>query len=291
MTELWVKQSQVKKEELLLLQRTFQNKPLSIRFFDDFNKQYFDFFGEVEQFQHLYFFYLKLQAMVCSRFQRVLFVDDDAFLLQDPRVVVESKLTRKTGVLFWHDIYGIHHDNPIWQVLDIRPRAGLAGESGVVFLDKAIAWQALYLAAFMNNKQNIFQRMLWGDKDTFFLACERFGIPYSFVPYPPYSIGYSKWSQIAFLQSDTNGIPFFIHIVSGKEYDRGYLDITNFETILVYDPDNAHMGTSRIGAYFTARKEKGGWSKYVSAQAIGNVHKFIGKAYQLAFKELNTLSP
>ena len=290
-TELWLKRSQTRNEELLLLERTFHNKPLTIRFFDDFDKQYFGFFGKAHKFNRLYHFYLKLQAMVCSQFQRVLLVDDDAFLLQDPRVVIESKLAQQTGTLFWHDMHAIHHDNLIWQVLDVPPREGLAGESGVVFLDKEVAWQALYLAAFMNNKQSIFNRMLWGDKDTFFLACERLGIPYSFVPYPPYSIGYSRWSQIAFLQSDTHGVPFFIHLVSGKRYSSSLFGFEQFETILTYDPDKAHLCGGLIGSLFTVCKEKGGWSRYVSTRAIGNVHKFIGKAYRTASQELNTIPP
>ena len=290
-TELWLKRSQTRNEELLLLERTFHNKPLTIRFFDDFDKQYFGFFGKADKFNRLYHFYLKLQAMVCSQFQRVLLVDDDAFLLQDPRVVIESKLAQQTGTLFWHDMHAIHHDNLIWQVLDVPPREGLAGESGVVFLDKEVAWQALYLAAFMNNKQSIFNRMLWGDKDTFFLACERLGIPYSFVPYPPYSIGYSRWSQIAFLQSDTHGVPFFIHLVSGKRYSSSLFGFEQFETILTYDPDKAHLCGGLIGSLFTVCKEKGGWSRYVSTRAIGNVHKFIGKAYRTASQELNTIPP
>ena len=285
-----MKQSQIRKEELLLLERTFHGKPLSIRFFDDFDTQYFGFFGKVEEFQRLRFFYLKVQAMVCSQFQRVLFLDDDAYLLQDPRVVVESKEARETGTLFWHDMYAIHRDNLIWQVLNIPPLDGLAGESGAVFIDKERAWQALYLAAFMNNKQSIFHRMVWGDKDTFFLACERLGIPYSFAPYPPYSIGYSRWSQIAFLQSDTHGVPFFIHIVSGKNYDGGALEVNKFGTILTYDPDNAHL-CSYGGALFEACKERGGWSKYVSTRAIGNVHKFIGRAYETASRELKAIPP
>ena len=274
-----------------MLERTFHGKPLTIRFFDDFDKQYLDFFGKVEKFRHLHFYYLKVQAMVCSRFQRILFIDEDAFLLQDPLVVIESKLAQQTGTLFWHDMYGIHHDNLIWQVFDISPHDGLAGESGVVFMDKERTWHALYLAAFMNNKQSIFHRMVWGDKDTFFLACERLGIPYSFVPYAPYSIGYSRWSQISFLQSDTNGVPFFIHIVSGKNCFDGPLEINKFRTILAYDPENAHLCTNGRSALFQACKEKGGWSQYVSTRVIGNVHKFIGNSYQTASRELNAIFP
>lgn len=284
-----MKQSQTREEDVSLLERTFHNKQLMIKYFDDYDEQFFGFFGQVDKFNHLYYFYLKLQAMVCSQFQRVLLVDDDAFILQDPHVVVESKLAQQTGTLFWHDMYAIHPDNPIWKILGVPPHDGLAGESGVVFLDKSIAWKALYLAAFMNTKQSIFSRMLWGDKDTFFLACKCLGIPYSFVPYPPYSVGYSKWSQIAFLQPDTEGVPFFIHLVSAKEYDGGHLEINKFDSILTYDPDNAHLCTPWRGAIFSACKEKGGWSNHVSTQAIGNVHKFIGRAFQVASNELKTI--
>ena len=272
-----------------MLERTFHGKPLTIRFFDDFDKQYFDFFGKVETFQRLYFYYLKVQAMVCSRFQRVLFIDEDAFLLQDPLVVIESKLAQQTGTLFWHDISAVHHDNFIWKLLGISPRDGNAGESGVVFMDKERTWHALYLAAFMNNKQSIFHRMVWGDKDTFFLACERLGIPYSFVPYAPYTIGYAKESQVSFLQSDTNGVPFFIHIVTGKACFGGVLEINKFKTILTYNPDNAHICTqSRVSCSFFF--DVCGASESVSTQVIGNVHEFIGNSYQTAIQELNTIS-
>lgn len=271
------------------MKKAFHNKPLSIRFFDDFDKQYFDFFGQVDEFRRKYYFYLKLQAMVCSKFQRVLLVDGDAFLLQDPRFIVDSKMAQQTGALFWHDIYAVHSENPIWKLMGVKPRQGLAQESGAVFINKEIAWEALYLAAYMNNKQSIFNRMLWGDKDTFFIACERMGVPYTFVPYPPYSVGFTRLTQIAFLQSDPEGVPFLLHLVSGKKCFGKLLGIEKFRKVLIYNPDNAHLYVTRLGILFFVSRERGGWSKYISAQAIGNVHMFIGKVYKAASQELKAL--
>jgi len=99
---------QVSNTQLEGLQTLFANYSFSIQFFEDYEQKYHEEFGRMEPFRHGHFYYLKVMAMTCSKFQTVLYVDDDAFLLRDPLYLLEHEEMKKKGAMFWHDMYGIH---------------------------------------------------------------------------------------------------------------------------------------------------------------------------------------
>ena len=241
-TELWLSKAQTQPKLLGFVQEQFSGKGLRIKFFEDYNQKYRQFFGPAESlYKKKAAFEVKLQALVCSSFQNVLWVDADLFLLQDGSVLESQCKEKGVNALFWRDMSGIHPENPIWKVLGIDPIPDRAQESGIVWINKAETWRALYLAAFFNVKQSVFYRLLWGDKDTFFLAYEHMKVPYTMMPFAPYTVGTSSQCQIAFIQPDLNGSALALHLVSGKRLVLSKIEHGEdpFKTVAVFDPSCA----------------------------------------------------
>ena len=203
-----------------------------------------------------------MMAIVGSEFEKMIWVDSDAFLLQNATNLIKQT---KTGTLFWHDIWGVDQKNPIWTILNIeKPVVGFSQESGVVYIDKTKNWLPLYIAAYMNQHQRLFYSLLWGDKDTFFISFEALKMPYTFVPYAPQLIGKmgnemvgdvlqtkknkNKFYGYSFVQVDTNGRPAYVHFVSGKDLVLSYLNKnkTLFTMIRTWDPNGAHVDYNGI---------------------------------------------
>ena len=265
----------------------FGNRSFSVLFFEDYQKDYDEEFGSMERFRKGHYFYLKVMAMMCTKFQNVIFVDDDAFLLRDPLFLLNTRQFQETGALFWHDMYGIHPENLIWQILELEKRTGLAGESGMVVLNKAIAWKGLYFVAYMNNKQNVFYRMVWGDKDTFFLGFDYMKQNYTFMPYAPNTIGNSRY-YFSFVQAGPDGIPLFIHLVSGKRYFMRSRR-NQLSRVLLYDPNTCYLHVDTYYS-FTVRKDKGCVTQSESyKKVVGNVPMYITRSYWNAVDELNAI--
>lgn len=262
------------------VKKIFKERDLSFRFYEDYQSEYNKLFGEVQEFRRGHFYFLKVMALVCTKLQKVIFLDDDAFVLRDPAFLLDNEDMKRTGTLFWHDIYGIHPKNYVYDLLDLPSRTGLSGESGVLVLDKEVAWRGLYFAAYMNSKQDLFYRLVWGDKDTFFLAFEYMNMSYSFIPYAPCAIGNNE-TRFSFLQPGPDGVSFFIHLVSGKKIfkEKKRNQMTH---VLLYDPDSCHLNET-----FHVVEDNGCWSELLPYNDIvGNVPLFILNSYWQAVDEL-----
>jgi len=215
---------------------------LIVRFFDEINTTFVNFFGEKIPF-YKNNFALKTLVMVGSSFQHLIWMDGDVMFIRDPRVMLENPQMNTSGMGLWRDMACIDINNPIWRMMQTEARSGVGGESGVVYINKEVAWEALYLAAFMNQNQHVFYRVLYGDKDTFFLAAERLKLPYYMLPYNPVPIGDEK-KLYSFLQPAPDGAPFFVHLAGAAKEDfedcikEGKLP---FSRIVNYDPERSHM--------------------------------------------------
>jgi len=215
---------------------------LKVRFIDDINETYVKFFGEKIPF-YKNNFDLKPLVMIGSSFQHMIWMDGDVMFVKDPRILIDHPDIKKSGMALWRDIACIHINNPIWRVMNAEPRKGMGGESGVVYINKALHWKSLYLAAFMNQNQHVFYRLVYGDKDTFFLAAERLKNPYHMMPYAPIAMGV-KDRLYAFIQASPYGDPLFIHLPGFAKDDFAELvndDKAPLTKILNYDPERSHL--------------------------------------------------
>ena len=184
---------------------------------------------------------MKPFAMLASRFQKAILVDADTIFLQRPDGYFENDAQLKeTGTLFYHDraVKGKYTgwiDTLKWvkKVLgDRNPSAMLKEsifwtaklehqqESGLVFMDKGKpgVFTSLMFAAWMNTKavRAYVGRHVFGDKETFWLACELTSTPYYFNPFYAGMIGHyeggtMKMCSVQLLHLDSKGSPFWIN--------------------------------------------------------------------------------
>lgn len=191
----------------------------------------------------------KVWALLFTSFQEALFIDEDAFFIRNPDVVFKSKEASQYGAIFWHDISKIDPDVPIWGMLKTKPHRGYSQESGVVYIDKKRHWQPLALAGYLNQRRRFTYSVLLWDKDTFFISFNALKHKYAFVPYVPVWIGrlneynVNAFKGYSFVQPFFDGLPLFLHLVSGKKTLVGMLDSPArlFEVMWVYDQDCASV--------------------------------------------------
>ena len=240
---------------------------------------------------------LKLMAIVASEFEKVLWVDADAFILRNVSYIASQTLT---GTLFWRDTHRTRPDNPIWSLLNVsEPDEGLALESGILYIDKAMKWRVLYTAAYMNQKQHIYYSLLHGDKDTFRMACIAAKEECSLIPYGLLLLGKTTeefrrdvrtrrvpeggFKGYIFLQPDVDGRPVCVHLsVGGKKFALPMFKRENkraFTYIRSYDPNRAHLAP--IGSVREVVVDEGPFygPLYNSTVALGQFEETLGLVY------------
>ena len=204
---------------------------------------------------------MKPFAMLASRFQKSILVDADTIFLQRPDVYFDDDMhLKKTGTLFYHD-RAVKGDYTGWadtlkwikKVLKDRKPSGMLSqsifwtaelehqqESGLVFLDKGIpgVFTSLMFATWMNTKavREYVNKHVFGDKETFWLACELTSTPYYFNPFYTgiighYDAGAKEMCSVQLLHLDSKGNPFWINggLRENKRLDQdvGHKDFAN----------------------------------------------------------------
>ena len=233
-------------------------------------------FGALEPALFPNAFHRKLQALASSAFARALWVDGDAFVLRDPR----PALPHTAPVVVWRDMSAVDARNPVWALLGAPPAQAFGGESGLVLVDRgdAGAARALQLAAYMNQHQNAFYRLVYGDKDTFALACRALRVPHTVVPHLPTVVG-----RRSFLQAAPDGRPLFVHLPGpGK---RDFVDAMHssdphafWGRILRFDPNDAHVARAHGGRLVVVADRRGALisahdpARVVGAHSINLIH-------------------
>lgn len=289
--ELWLERGADAPRSVAYVEQTF-GPQVRVRYFDETDAAYTAYFGPLRRLYRC-FFHRKLQALVSSSFQRVFWLDSDVMLLRDPRTVLGAPEVERTGTMLWRDMSGIMRENRIWDIMDRAPLVGQGGESGVVYIDKARAWRGLYLAAFMNQAQSTYYRMVFGDKDTFFLAFDRLKAPHYMLPYMPLPLGPDEGGH-SFIHATPDARMFFLHLVGGgKASLLEYLDAGRdaFTTVQLFDPNHAHIGSCTRGVLCIKRDTTPTTVRWLSArEVLGDYLTAITNAYHKALKEEKDLS-
>ncbi|KAK4946325.1 hypothetical protein LTR10_014523 [Elasticomyces elasticus] len=156
---------------------------------------------------------MKPLAILASRFSRTILVDADAVFYSAPEKIFDSYPGhRETGTLFFHDRYTDFrawapraNERRPWIGAELataqRPPSGYLNttslfwsdytveeqDSAVVVIDKARPklYLAALFAAWMNTPQvrDWTYELFYGDKESYWLACELSGMPYTFEPW------------------------------------------------------------------------------------------------------------
>jgi hypothetical protein len=143
-------------------------------------------------------------------------IDSDNCPVKDPTFLFESPEFKQTGALFWPDFWRTALDNPIWNIVGIKPVSEWEQESGQLLIDKQKSWKALNLAVHFNSEK--YMQLLNGDKDTFRFAWLAAKVPYTMASSLPTPVGTLKElhsMDVGFcghtMLQHWKGTPMFVH--------------------------------------------------------------------------------
>lgn len=153
---------------------------------------------------------LKSYAINNSRFEHVLLLDADQVPLSDPAELFDCPQYLETGAVFWPDIIDLSAENPVWSMLGLEPEQVRSWESGQMCINRKKHWKAICIALAMNQRAEVFYRLIYGDKDTFLFAWRLSGSECSLVPHLPFQ------SERFLCQRDFAGAPLFQHRTNCK---------------------------------------------------------------------------
>ena len=281
--ELWMTREELETANQKLLTTLVSNQ-VTIKVFDDYIAQYTEYIGPLYKHRKANYHY-KLLALVMTQFQHVILLDRDFYLLQKPEMALNSLIQSGANAAFWHDMVGISAQNPIWDLVGISPIAGYAQDSCFVYINKETAWRGLYLAAYMNQKQNVYYQLVHGDKDTFFIAFESLGINYTWAPYAPYLLCKSSQktaTDVRSHQPDLTGQPLGVHLgvfTCAQSKDPNFI-----KYLWTYDANKHYVKINKNGSRSVVPFEQGkDTSTVVPSEAyIGSFAKVISQDICLA---------
>jgi hypothetical protein len=159
----------------------------------------------------------KPYAVIHSAFREVLFLDADNTVAVDPTFLFETSEFVRHGAVFWSDpvpMTGRIGGGALRADFGLEP-GGEEFESGQMLVDKGRCWRALMLTLHVNEYSGYYYRFLFGDKETFRLAFDAAGQPYTLARQPPEAPA-RDWRRTGHVQYWTDGRPLFHHRVGRK---------------------------------------------------------------------------
>lgn len=147
---------------------------------------------------------LKPYAALHSRFREVMLLDADNVVVRDPTFMFDDRRFLKHGAIFWPDPDWFSSDHPIFRLAGMAYRRDNQFESGQLMVDKARCWRALAATVWLNAHSDFWYRVVYGDKDTFYIAWRKLGLDYG-MPRPFRPLG------SAIIQFDFANRPLFQH--------------------------------------------------------------------------------
>ena len=270
---------------------------------------------------------MKPFALLASKYPKTILVDADNVFFESPdRLFDEHPLLLETGMLFYHDrstpgdtsrsdwVKELLHDagkEPSEQLsksLFYSGRSHDEADSGLVAIDKTkpSVFIALMFAAWMNSKvrDEITYEKVYGDKETYWIAPELMGVPYSFQKHYAGQLG----ASVEHVRT-REGQPTRLELCSRQMV---HMDATGELPFwanggLYYDKDNPERGFARWTHWWIGEENRAvGWQwgrdpygiQWACMQApAGDVHSFspelVQKVDQMIseFEKLDALLP
>jgi hypothetical protein len=126
---------------------------------------------------------LKQYAAMRAPFQVVLSLDADAFITTPPEHVLDDPAFQATGAFFCADVNHCRKSNWAYFYAQI-PVPAQEMESGYFAWDRTLVWPAIQMTHWLAEHSEIWDRILWGDKDRPALAFGTTNTPYLFADQP-----------------------------------------------------------------------------------------------------------
>ncbi|KAI9338082.1 alpha-mannosyltransferase, partial [Zopfochytrium polystomum] len=135
----------------------------------------------------------KVDSILASPFEQVLFLDPDNFVLRDPTFLFETKTFKKYGALFWPDFTIRKRESEliVWDLMGLKGKyvPELEFESGQIVLDKSKVWKGLMMAKYLSQQAGYYFQQFLGDKEAFFWGFAATHTPYFLNPGYIHSVG------------------------------------------------------------------------------------------------------
>lgn len=127
---------------------------------------------------------LKIEAIMASSFEEVLFLDSDNLPTLDPTFLFSEPSFRSSSALFFQNIRRPAPDNPIWSITNLPWRFSWELETGQLVVSKPRAWCGLSLSLFFLHSEEYQPQYLFGDHDALYYGLLATNIPFSIVEWP-----------------------------------------------------------------------------------------------------------
>ncbi|KAJ1567780.1 hypothetical protein HK405_004784, partial [Cladochytrium tenue] len=154
----------------------------------------------------------KVDAILATPFEQVLFLDPDNYVLKDPTYLFDTRVFNKFGALFWPDFPVRPNDTEliVWDIFNLKGKywKEFEFESGQIVLDKSRVWKALMLTRYISQQgkyyfkpgsrfcgQSMMQSDFYDDPDN--------PVPQGYVPQPLFM----HWNMLKF--KVTEGVDYF----------------------------------------------------------------------------------
>lgn len=157
----------------------------------------------------------KLVALTFTRAKKVLYLDADAYCVNNPDKLFE--LLNENSFVYWRDLNS--QNNSIrWK--NIYPEGSKIGvpcvQGGQLLIDREIAWKVIQVAAYLCKNSTYYFKHMFGDQDAWRVALAA-------LKYDNYKmLGKADWQSVAFV-CKYNGTDYIVHRCQSKLFEPKYI--------------------------------------------------------------------
>lgn len=199
-------------------------------------------------------FMIKPFALMQSKFEHILLLDSDNIPIKDIKFLFECPEYIENGNLFWSD-YKYKKNIGMFTLclplgVDIFSKLKIKSpfdnninltDSGQILINKKKMWKGICLSYYLNYNKKIYYKMVYGDKDLYYIAFQLLNLPYKQCIYYPDAIGYNNKITTMVNKNPINNTPLFLHLTMNK-INNNYVKPTNYFNISNNELNNIQNG-------------------------------------------------
>ena len=156
----------------------------------------------------------KLYALTHCNFERVLYLDADAYVVENPAPFMAE--LNASPFVFWHDLPNNFNSVRWDKVWGAGPGNVPAIQGGQIAIDRKRNWRALCVAHWMNQHSDYYYSHMFGDQDTWRVVFAALGNQSLWS-----CLGAAPWQNTAFVCATRDGVKRIVHRCQGKLFRPG----------------------------------------------------------------------